>query len=245
MQICVSTTTTSTGLQAYNDHHSSFNDVTAPQAFFAITATATVTLTEVPAVTAAIIKATLLKLDLSFLHPAKATVKNAAIKSESLLLHAQFGSAITAARIHAQNLLLTSVRDNSAIMMATHAGYSLRLIVGSSTMGAQQVAPAAIRNCSFKLIDALASEKLKVTMSTSLGSTAARARTILQAYLPNAGRRKRCSEESHEVDDKDKDKDKSEDSGDKDGGGGKQGNTAATAVAEGSASAGFNVRVSA
>ncbi len=43
-------------------------------------------------------------------------------------------------------------------MMATHAGYSLQLIVESFSMGAQQVAPTTICNHSFKLIDALASE---------------------------------------------------------------------------------------
>jgi hypothetical protein len=44
------------------DHHSSLNDVTAPQAFSA-TATTTATMTQVPVITTAITKATLLKLD--------------------------------------------------------------------------------------------------------------------------------------------------------------------------------------
>jgi hypothetical protein len=57
-----------------------------------------------------------------------------------------------------QNLVLPSIQDDSAIMMATHAGYSLQLIVESFSMGAQQVAPATICNNSPKLIDALASE---------------------------------------------------------------------------------------
>jgi hypothetical protein len=44
-QTLVPTTTTSTGLQAYNDHHSSLNDITAPQAFSATTAITTTTMT--------------------------------------------------------------------------------------------------------------------------------------------------------------------------------------------------------
>jgi hypothetical protein len=58
------------------------------------------------------------------------------------------------ARINAQNLLLPSIQDNLAIMMATHASYSLQLIVESFSMGDHQVAPATICNHSFKLIDA-------------------------------------------------------------------------------------------
>jgi hypothetical protein len=88
LQICVPMTTTSTGLQAYNDHHSSLNDVAAPQAFSKTTATMTATMTQVPAITTAIMKATLLKLDKCFLHPAKTSASNATIKRESLLLHA-------------------------------------------------------------------------------------------------------------------------------------------------------------
>jgi hypothetical protein len=91
------------------------------------------------------------------LHPAKTGANNATIKSESLLLHAQIGSAITTT-LNAQNLLLLSVRDDSAIMMVTHAIYSLQLIVESFSTGAKQVAPATLRNDSFKLIVALASE---------------------------------------------------------------------------------------
>ncbi len=109
-------------------------------------------MTKVPAIKTAITKATLLKLDKCFLHLAKTTANNSAVKSDSLLLHAQFGSAILTARIHAQNLLLPSVQDNSAIMTVTHAGYSLQLIVKSFSMGAQQVAPATILNHSFKLL---------------------------------------------------------------------------------------------
>jgi hypothetical protein len=58
----------------------------------------------------------------------------------------------------AQNLLLPTVQDESAIMMAAYAGHSLQLIVESFSMEAQQVAPVTIRNQSFKLINALASE---------------------------------------------------------------------------------------
>jgi hypothetical protein len=116
------------------------------------------TMTQVPAITTATTKAKLLKLDEWFLHPAKSSANNATIKSESLLLHDQFSSAILTTRIHAQNLLLLPVRDNSAIMIATNASSSLQLIVESFSTGAKQVAPATIWNNSFKLIDALASE---------------------------------------------------------------------------------------
>jgi hypothetical protein len=80
-------------------------------------------MTQVPAITTAITKATLLKLDECFLHPAKTGANNATIKSESLLLHAQYGLAILTSRIHTQNLLLPSVRDNSAITIAMNASY--------------------------------------------------------------------------------------------------------------------------
>jgi hypothetical protein len=156
-QIFVPTTTSSTGLQADNDCHSTLNDVIASQAFSTMTATMTATMTKVPAITTAIIKAKLLKLDKCFLHPAKKGTNNATIKSESLLLHAQISSAITMT-LNVQNLLLLSVQDDSAIMMATHAIYSLHLIVESFSTRAKQIAPATIRNNSFKLIVALASE---------------------------------------------------------------------------------------
>ncbi len=55
------------------------------------------------------------------LHPAKTSANTMTIKSESLLLHAWFGSAITTARIHAQNLLLPYIQEGSAIMIATNA----------------------------------------------------------------------------------------------------------------------------
>jgi hypothetical protein len=66
LQICIPTTTTSTGLQVYNDHHSSLNDIIAPQAFSAMTAITTATMTQVPTITTAITKAILLKLDKCF-----------------------------------------------------------------------------------------------------------------------------------------------------------------------------------
>jgi hypothetical protein len=62
------------------------------------------------------------------LHPAKTGANNPTIKSESLLLHAQIGSAITTA-LNMQNLLLPSIQDNSAIMIAMNATYPLQLIV--------------------------------------------------------------------------------------------------------------------
>jgi hypothetical protein len=56
LQICIPTTTTSTGLQAYNDHHSSLIDFTAPQAFSA-TFTSTMT-SETMTVTMTLVSAT-------------------------------------------------------------------------------------------------------------------------------------------------------------------------------------------
>jgi hypothetical protein len=56
------------------------------------------------------------------------------------------------------NLLLLSVQDDSAFMMATHTIYSLQLIVESFSTGAKQVAPATIHNNLFNLVVALASE---------------------------------------------------------------------------------------
>jgi hypothetical protein len=56
------------------------------------------------------------------------------------------------------NLLLLSVQDDSAIMLATHAICSLQLIVESFSTEAKQVALVTIHNDLFKLIVALASE---------------------------------------------------------------------------------------
>jgi len=118
--ICIPTTTTSTGLQASNNPHSILNDVTSPQALSATTATMTATMTQVHTIATisqvharatATMKAKLLKLDECFMHPTKTGAYNATVKSESLLLHAQSGSAITMA-LNAQNLFLLSVQDN-------------------------------------------------------------------------------------------------------------------------------------
>jgi hypothetical protein len=152
LQICVPMTTSSTGMKADNDRYSSLNDVTAPQAFSATTATMTATMTQVLAKTTAITKVIQNKLVECFLHPANSSANNATNKSESPLLHALFGSAILTARIHtpslllplcqdnsaimtathAQNLLLLCIQDNAAITMATHTNSKLQLIVGCS-----------------------------------------------------------------------------------------------------------------
>jgi hypothetical protein len=60
------------------------------------------------------------------------------------------------------NLLLLSVQDDSAIMLATHAICSLQLIVESFSTGAKQVALVTIHNNLFKLIVALASEGARI-----------------------------------------------------------------------------------
>jgi hypothetical protein len=111
LQIYVSTTVTATGFQAYNEDqssHSSLNVLTAPQAFSALTATKTASKTHVPATMTATTKATLLKLDKCFLHPAKTTANNSTLKS--LLLQAQIGSAIMT-----QNLLLPPVETTQQL----------------------------------------------------------------------------------------------------------------------------------
>jgi hypothetical protein len=79
--ITTPTTKASTGLPADNDCHSNLNDFTSPQAFFALTATSTATMTQVPAITTAITKATI-KLDKCFLHPVKtgATMQQIKVK---------------------------------------------------------------------------------------------------------------------------------------------------------------------
>ncbi len=115
------------------------------------------TITQVHAIATATAMQNYSSLTNAFLHPAKTGANNATIKSVSLLLHAQIGSAITMV-LKAQILLLIFVRDNSAIMMATHAIYSLQLIVEPFSTGAKQVAPATICNDLFKLIVALASK---------------------------------------------------------------------------------------
>jgi hypothetical protein len=127
-QLSVPMTTASTGLRTDNDRHSSLNDITAPQAFPAMTATMTATMTQVPALTTAITKATL-KLVECFLHPAKSSTSNATIHDPSLLLPLCQDNSAIMTTTH-KNLLLLSVQDDSAIiMMATHTSYSLQLIV--------------------------------------------------------------------------------------------------------------------
>jgi hypothetical protein len=114
------TTKASTGLQADNDHRSILNDVTSSQAVSAVTATSTAIMTQVPTITTAITKVTI-KLDKCFLHLVKTGANNTTNKSESFLLHALFGSAITTARIHTSSLLLLYVHDNPEIMTALNA----------------------------------------------------------------------------------------------------------------------------
>jgi hypothetical protein len=72
-----------------------------------------------------------------------------------LLLAVSNGTATTMAT---PNLLLLLVQDDPAIMMETHTNDSFQLIVKSFSEGSQQVIPFTIRNESFKLIDAWASE---------------------------------------------------------------------------------------
>jgi hypothetical protein len=85
-------------------------------------------MTQVPAITTAITKAIQNKLDVCILHPTNMTANNTTLKS--LLLHAQIGSA-NMTTLNAQNLLLSSVQDSSATMIATNASYSLQFIVES------------------------------------------------------------------------------------------------------------------
>jgi hypothetical protein len=120
LQICIPMTTTSTELQGSNNRHYSLNDVTAPQAFPATAATMTATTTRFLAIITAIAKATI-KLVECFLHPTKTGANNATDKSESPLLYALFGSAITTERIHTPSLLLLYVHDDPAIMTALNA----------------------------------------------------------------------------------------------------------------------------
>jgi hypothetical protein len=113
-------TKASSGLQADNHCHFILNDRTCPQAFSALTARLTAIATQVPTITTTITKVTI-KFDECFLNPAKTGANNATNKSESLLLRALFGSAITTARIHTQSLLLLYAHDNPAIMTALNA----------------------------------------------------------------------------------------------------------------------------
>jgi hypothetical protein len=69
-----------------------------------------------------------LKLVECFLHPAKTSTNNATIHDPSLLLPLCRDNSAIMMTTHA-NLLLLSVQDDSANMMATHTSYSLQLIV--------------------------------------------------------------------------------------------------------------------
>jgi hypothetical protein len=89
LQICVPMATTSTGLQASNNCHSSLNDFTAPQAFPAMTATMIATITQVLAIATAITKATI-KLVECFLHPTKTGANNATNESERFFASCSF-----------------------------------------------------------------------------------------------------------------------------------------------------------
>jgi hypothetical protein len=73
-------TIVSTGLLADDDHRSSLNDFTAPQAFSAMSVIKTVTMTQVPAITTAITEAIQKKLDVCILHPTNMTANNATMK---------------------------------------------------------------------------------------------------------------------------------------------------------------------
>jgi hypothetical protein len=84
-QTFIPATTASTGLQADNDRHSSLNDVTALEAFSAMTATMIAAMTQVPAITTTIMNATI-KLVECFLYPTKTGANNAKIHDPSLLL---------------------------------------------------------------------------------------------------------------------------------------------------------------
>ncbi len=79
-QTFVPMTIVSTGLLAYDDHHSSLNDFTAPQAFSAMSVIKTVTMTQVPVITTAITKAIQKKLGVCILHPTNMTANNATLK---------------------------------------------------------------------------------------------------------------------------------------------------------------------
>jgi hypothetical protein len=121
-QLYVPTTTPSTGLQASNNHHSSLNDVTAPQAFSTMSATKTVTMTKVPAVTTAITKVPQIQFNKNKL------TRTQQKKSTTSILHPVKMMANNAT---SPSLLLFDVKDVSATMAATHANSTLQLIVAS------------------------------------------------------------------------------------------------------------------
>jgi hypothetical protein len=137
-QTFIPTTTASTGLQADSDHHSSLNDVTAPQAFSAMTATMTATMTKVSALTTAITKVPQIQFNKNkptqtqqktsttrILHPVKMTANNAT--SPSLFLLCVRDNS----EIMAPSLRVFDIKDVSTIMAATHPNSTLQLIVAS------------------------------------------------------------------------------------------------------------------
>jgi hypothetical protein len=145
-------TSTATGLTSLNDIKISHVSAT--------TATTTATMTQVPAT--ATTNAPKYQIDKckatrtqhktrspSILHPAKKAA-NYATPRCLLLSPVSNGTAITMTN---SSFLLFCVKDAPAIMKATHANYSLQLIVESLFTGAKQVASATIPNKSFKLID--------------------------------------------------------------------------------------------
>jgi hypothetical protein len=152
--VLTNATSTTTGL-------TSLNDVTIAHVS-ATTATTTATMTQVPAT--ATTNAPKNQIDKckatrtqhktrspSILHPAKIAANNATLNL--LLPFYQDNSAIMI-----KSLLLLRDSARPAITTATNTTFSLQLIVESFSTGAEQVAPATIRNDSFKLIDTLASE---------------------------------------------------------------------------------------
>jgi hypothetical protein len=108
LQICIPTTTTSTGLQASNNRHSILNDVTSSQAFFATTA-----ITKAPQIQFNNNKLTQTQQKTrttSILHPVKMTVNNATSPSLFLLCVKDNSEII------APSLFLLCVKDNSETM---------------------------------------------------------------------------------------------------------------------------------
>jgi hypothetical protein len=113
-----------TGLQADNDCQSFLNDNLSPHT---LTETSTATMTQVPATTTAIMKATI-KLVECFLHPTKTAIRTATYAQSFLLFCIKDAPAIMmTTATHAWNLLLPSVQNDSAITTAS----SLQLIVES------------------------------------------------------------------------------------------------------------------
>jgi hypothetical protein len=122
--------TTSTGLQASNNHHSILNDVTSSQAFSAPTA-----ITKAPQIQ--LIKNKLSQTQqktstTSILYPVKMTVNNATSPS-LFLLHVKDNSEIMA-----PSLFLLHVEDNSEVMAPSlfllHVGDNSETMAPSQNM---------------------------------------------------------------------------------------------------------------